>query len=322
MTFPELRDFLSKKMRMSEIYQPAVIRMLLKNNGEASLQEIAEFIAPLDEEIVNYYIDKLKDQPKKVLKNHGIAEIKPRSKFFSSIGCLNFSEAERIELIKLCDFKIREWLAKNSSVEAEYRGLGRMRHHLLADHRYCAMCGLTPEDKVKLDIDHIIPRSMGGGNELSNLQVLCHRCNRGKGNSLIISAAEARKKVRDVHHDCVFCTLPDERVVFNTSKFKIIKDAYPVTEGHTLIIPHRHVESPMALTVDEFKEIHGAIAIAKAHLHSSHENIKGFNLGFNDGETAGQTVMHAHFHVIPRRKGDVAEPRGGIRGVIPGKQKY
>lgn len=322
MKFSELKNFLSKKMRMSEIYQPAVIRTLLKNNGKASLKEVAEFIAPLDEEIVNYYISKLKIFPKEVLQKHGIAEIKPKSKTFTALGDFDYTDEQKEELIAICDQKIHEWLLKNASVESEYAGLGRIRHHLLADHRYCAMCGLTPEDKVKLDVDHIIPRSMGGSNEITNLQVLCHRCNRGKGNALIISAMAARKKVKDLVHDCVFCTLPEDRVIFNTPKFKIILDAFPVSEGHALIIPHRHVESAMSLTVDEFKEIHGAVAIVKSHLYSKHDDIKGFNLGFNVGETAGQTVMHAHFHVIPRRKGDVAEPRGGIRGVIPGKQKY
>lgn len=307
---------------MSEIYQPAVIRTLLKNNGKASLKEIAEFIAPLDEEIVNYYIGKLKINPKEVLQKHGIAEIKPKSNNFTALGEFEYTKEEKEELIALCDQKIHSWLLKNASVEAQYAGLGRLRHHLIADHRYCVMCGLTPEDKVKLDVDHIIPRSLGGTNEITNLQVLCHRCNRGKGNSLIISAAEARKKVIAPHENCVFCALPEKRILYNTPKFKIISDAFPVTEGHTLIIPHRHVESAMTLTVEEFKEIHGAVAIVKSHLHSKHKGIDGFNLGFNVGEAAGQTVMHAHFHVIPRRKGDVVEPRGGIRGVIPAKQKY
>jgi hypothetical protein len=124
MTFLDLKSFLTKKMRMSEIYQPAVIRMLLKNNGQASLKEIAEFIAPLDQEIVNYYISKLKIFPKEVLKKHGIAEIKPKTNAFTAVGDFTYSEEEKAELISICDQKIREWLEKNASLEEEYAGLG------------------------------------------------------------------------------------------------------------------------------------------------------------------------------------------------------
>jgi diadenosine tetraphosphate (Ap4A) HIT family hydrolase len=139
---------------------------------------------------------------------------------------------------------------------------------------------------------------------------------------MIPSAADARKKFKSTGSGCLFCELPNDRIVHDSKNFMTIHDKYPVTEGHALIIPKRHVESAMDLTEAEFTELYSEMLRIKAYLHSKYENINGFNLGFNVGEAAGQTVMHAHFHVIPRRKGDMKEPRGGIRGAIPEKQKY
>jgi diadenosine tetraphosphate (Ap4A) HIT family hydrolase len=101
-----------------------------------------------------------------------------------------------------------------------------------------------------------------------------------------------------------------------------IKDAYPVTEGHTLLIPKRHVASSNDLYQPEVNAMWALAADIRADLSAADEKIAGFNFGSNDGVSAGQTVMHAHFHVIPRRDGDTERPRGGVRGVIPERQGY
>ena len=122
--------------------------------------------------------------------------------------------------------------------------------------------------------------------------------------------------------DCIFCNLEPSRIEDRNEFFVAIKDLYPVTEGHTLIVPSRHVEPFFELSRDEQLAMLDMLSSQKKELSQLDATITGFNVGINDGEDAGQTVMHCHIHLIPRRKGDMESPRGGVRGVIPEKQKY
>ena len=122
---------------------------------------------------------------------------------------------------------------------------------------------------------------------------------------------------------CPFCTLSSDRVVWRSADGLIlaIRDAYPVSPGHTLLIPTRHVASYFDATDAEKAALWAAVDTIKETLDATHRPA-GYNVGFNAGPAAGQTVMHLHVHVIPRFEGDVEDPRGGVRGVIPHKQKY
>lgn len=118
---------------------------------------------------------------------------------------------------------------------------------------------------------------------------------------------------------CVFCDIESKRIV-NMDMF-VLRDIYPVSPGHTLIIPERHVETYFDMTWEEKIRLWETVEIVKRELEDEF-GTRAFNIGFNVGETAGQTVMHCHVHVIPRFEGDMEDPRGGVRGVIPSKQKY
>lgn len=120
---------------------------------------------------------------------------------------------------------------------------------------------------------------------------------------------------------CPFCSLPDERIILANEHAVVIRDAYPVSPGHTLVIPRRHADSFFDLSVSERDAMFLLLDQAKRELDASHAP-EGFNIGVNDGPVAGQTVPHVHMHLIPRFAGDVADPRGGVRHVIPGKAKY
>jgi diadenosine tetraphosphate (Ap4A) HIT family hydrolase len=98
-------------------------------------------------------------------------------------------------------------------------------------------------------------------------------------------------------------------------------DGYPLSEGHTLVVPRRHVSSVYDLAPDEQADVWALAARVRAALAKVHRPA-GFNVGLNDGAAAGQTIAHAHVHVIPRYEGDVPDPRGGVRWVIPGKAPY
>lgn len=121
--------------------------------------------------------------------------------------------------------------------------------------------------------------------------------------------------------NCPFCTLPPERIVASSNLAVLIRDAYPVTPGHSLVIPKRHIGSWFEASEEERAAMLALLDIAKAMID---KEIKpdGYNIGINDGPAAGQTVPHLHMHLIPRFKGDVPDARGGVRWVIAAKAKY
>jgi diadenosine tetraphosphate (Ap4A) HIT family hydrolase len=121
--------------------------------------------------------------------------------------------------------------------------------------------------------------------------------------------------------DCPFCALPAALVLHTSPHGHAFRDAYPVAEGHTLVIPTRHVASLFDLPADELADVWRLVGEVRAELAASHDP-DGFNIGVNDGEAAGQTVGHAHVHVIPRHRGDVPDPRGGVRWVVPERAAY
>lgn len=121
--------------------------------------------------------------------------------------------------------------------------------------------------------------------------------------------------------DCIFCQLAGEKPVIENKHFYGIFDKYPVSPGHLLIIPKRHAETLFALEQVERAVLFGFIEQAQDLLIKQFSP-SGFNFGVNQGISAGQTISHLHIHLIPRYAGDMADPEGGIRGVIPEKQKY
>lgn len=121
--------------------------------------------------------------------------------------------------------------------------------------------------------------------------------------------------------DCPFCALPASRIVHENDCCVAIRDAFPVSPGHTLIIPKRHVGSIFDLSAQETQSAFDLLRIARQDLKGRCDPA-GFNVGINDGRAAGQTVPHLHIHLIPRYQDDVNDPRGGIRWIFPEKADY
>ncbi len=122
--------------------------------------------------------------------------------------------------------------------------------------------------------------------------------------------------------NCIFCNLPPERIVYEYKHFYLIRDAFPVTPLHSLIITKRHVVSYFQCSKAELEEIPLILDTQKTELKYLDNEITGYNIGMNIGEDAGQSIFHCHIHIIPRRENDTPYPRGGIRGAIPEKQNY
>jgi diadenosine tetraphosphate (Ap4A) HIT family hydrolase len=202
---------------------------------------------------------------------------------------------------------------------------GSVRYQVLSRAKFrCELCGISADEK-NIEVDHIFPKSLGGKDDITNYQALCYSCNSAKRNTDSTDFRDLRSLYETKGEGCLFCDLlvkERSRIVAENSLSYAIRDAYPVTNGHTLLIPKRHVSDYFALVPAEVNSINSLMSDQRLLLQQADASIGGFNIGMNSGEVAGQTVFHCHVHLIPRRKGDVVEPRGGVRNVIPGKGSY
>ena len=128
--------------------------------------------------------------------------------------------------------------------------------------------------------------------------------------------------MRDPNNPCLFCNSNTSGIAHENDLAYASYDTYPVTEQHCLIIPKRHVVDYFELTNEELIACNDLIKIVKNEVLDKDKSIKAFNVGTNAGKIAGQSIMHCHIHLIPRREGDVDNPQGGVRSVIPKKQHY
>jgi diadenosine tetraphosphate (Ap4A) HIT family hydrolase len=128
--------------------------------------------------------------------------------------------------------------------------------------------------------------------------------------------------MRDPNNPCLFCNVKESGSVYENDLAYASYDSYPVSKHHCLIIPKRHIKDYFDLTKDELVACHNLIKKVKNEIINEDETVKGFNIGTNIGKISGQSILHCHFHLIPRREGDVENPQGGVRSVIPNKQHY
>ena len=128
--------------------------------------------------------------------------------------------------------------------------------------------------------------------------------------------------MRDPNNPCLFCDSKKSGIAHENDFAYASYDSYPVSDHHCLIIPKRHIKDYFDMTNDELIACNDLIQIVKNEILSKDVNVKGFNIGTNAGKIAGQSIMHCHIHLIPRREGDVDNPQGGVRSVIPNKQHY
>ena len=328
--FNKLEQFISSEMRMSQIYQPLMLIELLKNNGHATVTQIAQAILNKDPTQIEYFSQVVKNMVGKVLTtNRGIAQ--KNKDVYSLIGAEELSPDQVKTLITLCEQKISEFEEKRGFSLWSHRRRGHrpisgsMRYEVLrlANGR-CELCGISNEEKM-LEVDHIFPKSLGGRDELSNYQALCYSCNAAKRNTDDTDFRLLKTMYEHRVETCLFCSIQTgdrKRIVAESTLFYAIRDGFPVTAGHTLIIPKRHVKDYFGLVPAELSALNVLIQEQSQVLIEGDATIDGFNIGMNCGETAGQTVFHCHVHLIPRRKGDVENPRGGVRHVIVGKGYY
>lgn len=199
---------------------------------------------------------------------------------------------------------------------------GKLRYAVLKRAGFhCELCGVSADERA-LEVEHILPKKHGGSDEFENFQALCWKCSADRGEGGDTDFRKVRESYDDRKEGCHFCQVIVGRMVGSNALCYAIRDGNPVTPLHTLIIPRRHVESFFDLHGGERNAIFALLDEMKSDILQKDETVEGFNIGVNNGEVAGQSVPHVHVHLIPRRRGDVEHPRGGVRGVIPRRASY
>ncbi|WP_440676210.1 HIT family protein [Candidatus Pelagibacter sp. HIMB1593] len=128
--------------------------------------------------------------------------------------------------------------------------------------------------------------------------------------------------MRDPNNPCLFCDSKKSGIAHENDLAYASYDSYPVSDHHCLIIPKRHIKDYFDMTNDELIACNDLLQMIKNEILEKDNTVKGFNIGTNAGKIAGQSILHCHIHLIPRREGDVDNPQGGVRSVIPNKQHY
>ncbi len=324
-SFVKLQDFILNRMRMSHIYQPVMLKELLLGGGKASIRDIATAFLTQDQSQLEYYEQITKKMPGKVLSSHGIV-VRDGDSYRLTMGSL--SKAQRDKLVALCDKALSDYLQRRGAGIYDHRRAalgylsGSLRYEVLKRAGFrCELCGISADERA-IEVDHVIPRNHGGTDELINLQALCYKCNANKGDRDDTDFRTIREGLNASHAGCIFCKLPEKRIIASNNLALAIRDKYPVTPLHTLLIPRRHAATYFDLFEPERRAISLLLNSLREEIVGVDNGVTGFNIGMNNGQTAGQTVNHAHVHLIPRRNGDINNPRGGIRAVIPGKADY
>ena len=328
MTYEQLADFIDNRMRMSHIYQPIMLIELLSNGGVLKDEDIAKALLAHDQSQIEYYTAITNSMVGRVLRNRSVVLRDRNTLEYKLIEFENLSKSQIESLKEKCFRRLDAFLGKRGSRIFDHRRKssgyisGTIRYEVLKRAKFrCELCGISAEKKA-LEVDHIVPKNKGGTDELSNLQALCYSCNAMKRDRDDTDFRKIRKSYDHREPDCLFCNPEQERILLENELSYVYLDGFPVTEGHTLIIPKRHVSDYFELGQAEINAITALLREQRDKTLESDESIDGFNIGVNIGTSAGQTIMHCHIHLIPRRQGDVDDPVGGVRNTIPGKGNY
>lgn len=256
--YQRLLVFLDQQMSMSHIYQPLMLKTLLAGNGVASRREIAAAFLAEDQSQLEYYDEIVKRYPTQTLKRHGI--IDHQRGLYQLCDSYNVVDAEeRAALIAICDAKLTDFIERRQQTVWKHRSQnfdpvpGSIRWHILRRAMgRCEACGISAAERA-LHVDHIIPRSWGGSNDVSNFQALCSTCNVQKLNGDATDFRGAAEALTQRSPGCQLCDPPPSELVAENAL--AVARAVAGQAGHFEIAPRRHGAGYFALFQPELNAI-------------------------------------------------------------------
>ena len=295
MDFQELEHFIEKKMRMTHIYQPLMIKTLLESNNIASVEQIARGFLVNDQPQLDYYKKIVKKWPHKTLKSHKVVDYEKGKYTLLLDDCTN---EDRTKLITLCDKRLKEFIDKDPWIRT-FRALdkksisGNIRYDTLAKSKgVCVACGKNSMQAL-LHVDHIIPYSLGGETEPHNLQTLCSACNLEKNNLDDTDFIKSHLRMKYRRKDCIFC---DPRDMITENRLAC---AIHGMESDVVVIPKRHVHRYSDLLPAEKSLCRRLVDDIQIHAKKTNTSIRGFSTNYELAYDAPETD-HCCISITPK----------------------
>jgi diadenosine tetraphosphate (Ap4A) HIT family hydrolase len=289
-------------------------------------EEIARAILFHDQSQIEYYQGIMWDMVGRVLTKRGLVYKDKQS--YTLAGYEGLTQAQIQTLMEICEDKLEQYTSQRGKSiwqhRRQYSGYisGTLRYEVLKRAAFhCELGGIFADLKA-LEVDHITPRNKGGSDEMENLQALCYSFNAMKRDRDGTNFRHARDSYTHRELGCLLCEFPKEKIIVKNNLAYAIRDGFPVTSLHILVIPKRHVLDYFSLIRPELNACDQLLKAVRAHILVSNGSVTGFNIGMNAGKDTGQALFYCHIRIIPSRQGDVENPRGGARHLIPGKDDY
>ena len=259
-----------------------------------------------DKAQLEYYVQIAKRWPLQTLRKHKVVDYTRNGSIFTLL-LENITKEQRHRLVDLCDLRYQEYVDKTLRLPwFDRRGSrehipGQIRFAVLAKSKgVCVACGVSSLERA-LEIDHIVPVSMGGTNELSNFQALCYKCNAQKKNRDDTDFVMVLNRLKYRNPKCPFCTSKDP--VFDNRMAFALRNVKPTTHLHSLVLPRRHTGNFFDLIPAEKSLCLTLIDSVKSDIQERDSTVTGFTVRFETGQMAGNTAEHCQIHVIPNRRG-------------------
>ncbi len=297
MDYAGLENFIKRKMSMTHIYQPLMLKTLLESGNVATTEQIARGFLNQDSSQLNYYKKIAKRWPKITLQKHGIISYK--RDICTLLLDDKIDDKQRRRLVELCDRRLEEfleadpWITKFRELDARSVS-GSIRYDVLVRAKgRCAACGIE-RSKAAFHVDHIVPRSLGGKTAPNNLQALCSKCNQEKRNRDDTDFILWEKRMQFRKKDCKWCD-PGHQILSNPLACAI-HDPGGQSEMGSLVMPTRHVEEFDMMIPSERNLCMDLVYDMQSYMRAQDDSISGFHTGFDSNCTD-----HYRIRIMPVR---------------------
>ena len=289
MNYDDLERFIKTTMKMTHVYQSVMIKQLLEHNDHATTEDIARQFIDWDDSLLEYYKDRVKTWPKIILKKHKIINYE---KNVFTLLVDEITSEQRKRLIELCDLRTNEFVDKYPNrLGAKINRTpvtGGIRYDVIARAKgLCQACGVSSNTRP-IDVDHIIPTSRGGTNELDNLQALCYKCNREKNNRDKTNFVLWSKKLKDRDDLCKICK---SKHIKANNLAAAIRPTHQEIHLQSIVIPKRHVGTFFDLIPAEKNMCIDMIDWVKTNISEMDKTVNGFDVSF-----ASKIIPSKHQH--------------------------